>query len=125
MYIAFAIFLFLHGFAHLVGFAGPWGVGGMTKPYGELLGGRIPTGLGGMRIVGLFWLLGTLAFTAAAVGLLRHSPWWPAVTLVAAAGSLILSILGLPESRLGIPINIVILGVLILTQLSGGTFGTA
>jgi len=125
MYIVFAVFLFLHGFAHLVGFAGPWGVAGMMKPYGELLGGRIPTGLVGMRIVGIFWLLGTLAFAAAALGVLRHSPWWPAVTLVAAVGSLVLSILGLPESRLGIPINIVIISALILAQLSGSTFVTA
>jgi len=47
------------------------------------------------------------------------------VTLVAAAGSLVLSILGLPESRLGIPINIVIISALILAQLSGSTFGRA
>lgn len=125
MYIVFAVFLLLHGFAHLVGFAGPWGLSSTTSTQGELLAGRIPTGLVGMRIVGIFWLLGTLAFTAAAVGVVRHSPWWPAVTLVAAGGSLALSILGLPNSRLGIPINIVIISALILAQLSGSTFGTA
>lgn len=116
MYIAFAILLFLHGFAHLVGFVGPWGVANSVTPQGTLLAGRISTGMIGMRIVGVLWLGGSLAFTLAAIGVLRHATWWPAFTFGAAVASLLLCILNLPQAKLGIPINIVIILVLLLTH---------
>jgi hypothetical protein len=125
MYIAIAIFLALHGFAHLVGFVGSWGLTTNITPQVALLDGRIAMGTAGIRIVGVFWLIGAAVFAIAAFGVLRHAAWWPTLTLYAAVGSLLLSILGLPEAKLGIPVNIVIIAGLLLGQLSGSAFGRA
>jgi hypothetical protein len=116
MYAALAILLLLHGLAHLVGFFGPWGLANSPVPQGTLLAGRISTGMIGMRIVGLLWLGGSLAFTIAAFGVLRHAPWWPAFTFGAAVASLLLCIVNLPQAKLGIPINVAIILVLLLTH---------
>jgi len=80
MYILFAVFLLLHGFAHLVGFVGPWGLSSSVQLQSTLLAGRISIGMMELRAIGIFWLGGALAFTAAAVGIMRHAPWWPAFT---------------------------------------------
>lgn len=69
-----------------------------------------------MRALGIFWLGGALAFTVAAVGILRHAPWWPAFTFGAAIGSLILCILSLPQSKVGIPINVAIILTMLLAH---------
>ena len=72
MYPLVAIFLLLHGLAHLVGFVGPWGLSNSVQPQSTLLAGRISIGVIAMRTLGIFWLGGALAFTVAAVGVLRH-----------------------------------------------------
>jgi hypothetical protein len=116
MYILISVFLILHGLAHLVGFAGPWGLASSLAPQTTLLGGRMPIGALGMRVVGVFWLGGALAFTIAAVGVLRHAAWWPSFAFGAAIGSLLLCALSLPQAKLGIPINIAIIAGLLLTR---------
>jgi len=117
MYAAFAAFLLLHGFAHLVGFVGPWRLSNSVQPESTLLAGRISIEMSGMRALGMFWLGGALAFTVAAVGVLRHAPWWPAFTFGAAIGSLVLCVLSIPQSRIGIPINVAIIVTMLLTHL--------
>ena len=125
MYVVLAVFLLLHGVAHLVGFAGPWGLSSRIAPQTALLDGRLAIGPGGMRAVGVFWLITGAAFAVAAAGALRHNTWWPSLTLTVAVVSLILSIFGLPEAKLGIAINVFIIAGLLLAQLSGSTFGRA
>ena len=116
MYPLIAIFLLLHGLAHLVGFVGPWGLSNSVQPQSSLLAGRISIGMIAMRTLGIFWLGGALAFTVAAVGVLRHAPWWPAFTFGAAIGSLLLCILSIPESKVGIPINVAIIVTMLLSH---------
>ena len=116
MYVVFALFLLLHGFAHLVGFAGPWGLATSQPPQTTLLAGRISMGATSMRIIGVIWLGGSLAFTLAAVGVLRHAAWWPSFTFGAAVASLLLCIISLPESKIGIPVNIAIIAAVLLTH---------
>lgn len=116
MYTLFAIFLLLHGFAHLVGFVGPWGLSSSVQPQSTLLAGRISIGMIEMRALGIFWLGGALAFTMAAVGVLRHAPWWPGFTFGAAIGSLLLCILSIPQSKIGIPINVAIIVTVLTTH---------
>lgn len=116
MYTAFATLLLLHGLAHLVGFVGPWGLSSSVEPQSTLLAGRISIGVVGMRALGLFWLGGALAFTAAAVGVLRHAAWWPSFTFGAAVASLILCVLSLPQSKIGIPVNVAVIVMLLLTR---------
>ena len=116
MYAAFAVLLLLHGFAHVVGFVGPWGLSNSVEPQSTLLAGRISIGMTGMRALGVFWLGGALAFTFAAVGALRHAPWWPGFTFGTAVGSLVLCILSLPQSKIGIPINVAIILTMLLSH---------
>jgi predicted anti-sigma-YlaC factor YlaD len=116
MYIIFALLLLMHGFAHLVGFAGPWGLANGIPGQSTLLAGRVSTGTTVMRVIGALWLGGSLAFTLAAVGVLRHASWWPSFTFGAAVASLILCILNLPQSKIGIPVNIAIILAVLLTH---------
>lgn len=125
MYIVLALFLLLHGIAHFVGFVGTWGLSDKIALQTALLDGRISMGPGAMRVVGALWLIAGVTFAVAAVGALRHTSWWPALTLGVAIGSLVLSIFGMPEARAGVAINVFIIAGLLLAQLSGSTFGRA
>ena len=111
----------LHGFAHLVGFVVPWGL--MKSDEMEykttLLGGLWDIGDGGIRAVGLIWLAAALAFVLAAIGVFSGASWWVGLSLAVALGSFILSILGWPDSRIGVIVNIVIIVYLVLGRGQG------
>lgn len=109
MYIAFGVLLVLHGFAHLVGFAGSWGLSSNIVPQTHLLNGRIPLGLEAMRLIGILWAVLAAAFVFAAVGVTRQESWWPTATIGVAFASLVMCVLGLPEAKLGVILNILII----------------
>ena len=106
----------LHGVAHLVGFVAPWQLAQLDEvPYRTtVLGGTIDLGDSGIRVVGVLWLLVTLAFVAAAIGLLADRAWWRALALSVSTLSIALCALQWPESRVGVIVNAGILGVLLL-----------
>jgi hypothetical protein len=113
---ALTVVLLIHGVAHLPGFLVPWRLAALPQmPYRTtLLDGRIDAGAVGIRIVGLCWLLAAFAMVAAAVATFRGSPAWPALTLGAATFSLVLCVLGLPEARIGLVVDLaLIVGVLL------------
>ena len=107
---ATGLFLFGHGFAHLVGFVVAWRIARLEEmPYKTtLLAGAADVGHAGIRLVGILWLLGALAFAAAGVGLALSQPWWMPLTLWASGYSLVLCLLGWPDSKIGVPINVAI-----------------
>jgi hypothetical protein len=109
-----AIFLILHGLVHLLWFVVPWRIMEVDGlPYSTtIIGGRIDVGQGGIRFVGLLWILGAIAFVIAGIGLLFSAPWWWTATLLAAIYSLFLSVLGWPDSKYGALIDVLILAVL-------------
>lgn len=113
--------LIVHGFAHTVGFVVPWKIASLDgAPYKTtVLGGRLDLGHTGIRIVGILWLLAALAFFGAGALVIGRFEVWQLFTLVTTVFSLLLCFLGLPDSRLGIPINVVIL----IFILAGGTLG--
>ena len=115
MSIAVAIFLFLHGVAHLVGFVVPWKLAELPDaPYRTtLFDGGWDVGHKGIRIVGTLWLFTAVTFAVCAVGLVMGMPWWPRLTLATAVFSLVMSILGWPQAKIGIPINAVIIAALL------------
>lgn len=114
MHIIIGLFFVAHGVAHLVGFLSYWQITTFEDmPYKTtLLAGRFDAGETGIRVMGILWLIGALAFIAAGLGLIFLQPWWQSITLYATIYSLVLSILGLPDSRYGLIINIIILGYL-------------
>lgn len=119
--IAFAVFLVLHGIAHGVGFASAWRLGEFREAPLDttLLAGRLDVGAAGIRVVGVLWLLTGAAFVVAAVGVWRDAAWWLPVTASVAVVSLAISILGLPEARIGVVIEVLLLSALLFLGRAG------
>lgn len=113
-----SVLLFIHGFAHLVGFV----VTFKLKHFDEtpfkttLFYGKIDLGENGIKIFGLFWLIFSLAFFLSFLGILYEYTWGDNFTLVISILSLILCIFGLPDSKFGILINLLIISLIILRE---------
>jgi len=110
MYIALAALIALHGLAHMVGFAAPWGY--MKNPPSDLTG---PSA----RILGIFWLIAAFVFVVAAVGLVRRESWWTPVTLVACLLSIALSVASLPYAKIGLLVDVALVAFLFLNRGTG------
>jgi hypothetical protein len=113
---AFAVLLALHGIVHWIGFAVPFGL--MTTASNayptSALWGRLDVGDAGARLLGLAYLALIVPFLVAAYGILRDRPWAPRLTAVAAVLSAVMCALGSPNAVIGLVLNIVILGVVLL-----------
>jgi hypothetical protein len=110
MRIAIAIVLALHGFAHIVGFAGSFGLAESIPYKTTVLGGTVDLGDGGIRAFGILWLIAAAAFLVASAAAMTNQEWWTKAVLVAAVGSLLLGMMALPEARIGVAIDLLILG---------------
>jgi hypothetical protein len=118
MRLAFALFLLVHGIAHLPGFVVPWRLAALREmPYKTtLLNGAVDAGPVGARLVELLWLLAGLGCVATAVAALRGVTGWPPFALGVLALSLVLSVLGWPESRIGVVANLALLAALLVAR---------
>lgn len=116
-----SIGILVHGFAHLVGFLVPWKLAKLDEaPYRTtLLGGKLDIGDSGIRLVGICWLLTAIAVGVAGVAMFFSFPWWYGYTLAVSAVSLLLCILGWPDSRFGVSINVVVLAYLVIGRSQG------
>jgi hydrogenase/urease accessory protein HupE len=103
----FAVFMVLHGLVHVVGFTVPWGLGGPRgiESSTRILNHSIEAGDTGVKLLGFIWLAAAVAFVAA-----RRS----AVALV--LGSTVLCTVGLPGSIMGLAIDVVLLGLLLVAS---------
>lgn len=121
MHIVLAALFALHGVAHWVGFVVAWRLTDFEEmPYDTtLLAGRIEVGDVGMRIVGGLWLLTGIAFLVVALGVVGRRAGWPALALAVTVVSIALSVLGWPDSRMGVYMNLGILVVLALGSAYG------
>lgn len=115
MKYALAFFLFAHGFAHLVGFLVSWKLKEMPEmPYKTtLFFGRLDAGETGIKVVGAMWLIAALAFAVSSVGALMQTQWLAAYTLAVSVFSAVLCIINLPDSKIGIPVNLAIIAIFI------------
>jgi hypothetical protein len=117
MRIALATLMAFHGIAHLVGFAGSWQLaasGGI--PYKTtVLAGHVDLGNAGIRFVGLLWALVALAFLTTAAGAVLGAEWWIKAAVGITLGSLALTLLELPEARIGLVVNVALIAMLLLT----------
>lgn len=116
-----AVLLLIHGFAHMVGFVVPWRFVKLAEmPYKTtLLAGRWDVGDGGIRAVGVLWLLvGGVVFTLG--GTLALTGVLPGTALLGVAAlSSVLCVLGWPDARLGLLAN----GVIVALYLLAGSQG--
>jgi hypothetical protein len=123
MQTVLAVFVALHGLAHLVGFAGAWQLGepGRVLHKSNIFGGRFKLSSSQLRLAGLLWLICALAFIVVAV--LQHavSPFFPAVALGVAATSGLLCLAFLPEARIGLAINVMIIAAVLLYIIARAT----
>jgi hypothetical protein len=109
----FALVLIVHGIAHLVGFVVPWHI----VPAPDLaerttvLGGALDIGERGTKLFGILWLALAVGFIASGGALMTG--WWNDVWIVRlAALSLVFCIVGWPDTRIGLVVNVAILAVL-------------
>jgi len=121
MQIILGLFFIAHGVAHLVGFVTYWKIASFEEmPYKtSVLFGKVEVGDVGIRIVGVFWLLTGLAFAVLGVGVITLQPWWFPLIIYLAIFSLVMCVLGWPDARIGVLINVIILGFLLLANNFG------
>jgi hypothetical protein len=62
-----------------------------------------------VRLVGILWLACAIGFIVAAVGIVRRSTWALPLTAILAIVSLMVCLVGLPETAMGIAVNVAIL----------------
>lgn len=113
---AVAVLMVLHGVAHLVGFVGPWRLATTAGvPYTTtVFAGRVDIGDAGARALGVLWLVVAVAFWIAAAGAFVNRSWWMPTAVGAAFVSLALCFLSWPASRIGVPVNLLILALIVL-----------
>lgn len=115
-----AFLLLAHGIAHLVGFAAAWKLGEFPAlPYKTtILAGSVDLGEGGIRLMGVAWVLLAVAFAAAAVGLALRQPWWSVTAWWAIGVSALVCVLNWPEARIGLAFNGLLVVILFLLARS-------
>ena len=115
MRLALSLLFIVHGLSHLPGFLVPWGlVASAEMPYTtKVLGGTADLGSVGIRLVSILWLVAAVAFVVTGIAVLVSDGAWRTLALAAVAGSLSLTILGWPQSRFGLALNLVLLANLV------------
>jgi hypothetical protein len=126
MRVAAALFLALHGLAHLVGFrAAFWPTPGVPVR-GSLFGGLLGVGYFGTRTLGVVWLMLALGYLVSAALFLLRSPSWSAVTLGVTCTSAMMCLLYWPDARIGLFIDVVLFAiVLALSRASSAHLAAA
>jgi hypothetical protein len=108
MRLALAVLLVAHGVAHLVGFVSSWKLATLAEHPEKTLvfSGRVDVGDAGIRVMGVLWLLAALAFLVAAFAVATETGWAVRFTLAAVIASLILCVVGWPDARIGVAVNV-------------------
>lgn len=106
----------VHGIAHVVGFVVPWRlIAPQSAEYSTtILAGHIDLGAGGIRTLGIVWLALAIGFLVAAAASWFGFSWWTGAATWLASVSLALSVLAWPASKIGVPVNLVILAAILV-----------
>ena len=117
-----AALLGLHGIAHLVGFAVPFQLFVSPEmPYKTtVVNGLIDVGHYGARVVGVLWLVTALACVLAGSALWEGAAWAVPSATAILFFSLALCLTALPEARIGVFANVVLLAILQVPRLAIG-----
>lgn len=121
MRIILGVLMAIHGTAHIVGFLASWPrlVPAGTEYKTTVLMGRVDLGNAGTHALGILWLLTAMAFWLASFAAFVDRPWWMPAALGAALVSLFLSLVALPDSRIGLPVNVAIIVALLIAPRFG------
>ncbi len=112
----FIILLIIHAVAHLPGFLVSFNLVKLKDlPYStKVFFKKIELGESGIKLYGLIWLVLSIIFIFAAILIIIEKPVFKETVIAGAILSLILSIVGLPETKFGIIINILIIVYLLI-----------
>jgi hypothetical protein len=107
MRFVLAFFLLAHVVAHLV-FVSSWKLATLAELPNKttVLSGRVDVGDAGIRVMGVLWLLATLAFLVAAIAVASEAGWAVRFTVTAAVASLMLCLVGWPDAGIGVAVNV-------------------
>ena len=121
MRIALAVLMALHGVAHMVGFAGSWQLAATNEiPYKTtVLGGNLDLGDAGIRVVGVLWAVAAVAFVTVSGAAALDKAWWPTAAVIVALGSLALTVLELPQAKIGLVVNLALIATLLFARQMG------
>jgi hypothetical protein len=108
------LLMVLHGLAHMVGFVAAFGLRPDVAHSTTLFFARLDAGEAGSRAIGVVWLALGLTFAVAGVATWSKLAWWPTLAVVVASLSSFLCLLSLPEARIGLPVNALILFATVL-----------
>jgi hypothetical protein len=115
MRFVLAFVLAAHGVAHLVGFVSSWQLATLAElPYKTtIFSGRLDVGDAGIRVIGVLWLLGAVAFLVTAIALTTGMGWAGRLMLAAVIASALLCVAAWPDARLGLAVNLALALVLV------------
>ena len=127
----FAVFLVLHGLAHVFGFTVPWGLGGprVVEYSTRILNGSIDVGDTVIKALSFLWLAATVGFVVVVVMIWRGHRWALRATIALLLGSLALCTIRVPGSVIGLAIDVVLLALLavasdrLVVRADGGADG--
>jgi hypothetical protein len=116
MRFVLAVLLVAHGVAHLVGFVSSWKLATLAGlPYKTtVFSGHVDVGHAGIRVMGVLWLLAALAFQVAAFAVSTETGWAVRFTIAAVIASLILCVVGWPDARIGVAVNVGLVLLLVI-----------
>ena len=116
-----AIVLIVHGLAHLVGFAVPWGLvdreGVMHQT--ALLGGLFEVSQRALRALGIVWLLLAAALVTVGIAFALRRSWAPSAATLMVAASLVMCVIAWPITRIGLGINVALIAALLIGRAQG------
>ena len=119
MTIAFAVFVFVHGFAHVVGFLTVSGIVTDESMTGDpFLIGRWEAGHPVMWGFALIWLALAAGFVIAGIGLLQDTSWALPVLITTTVVSTVLSLLWVRQAPFGVVANVVVIGALVIPAVA-------
>lgn len=114
-----ALFLALHGVAHLVGFRAAFWPAPGAPVRSSLFGGLLGVGYFGTRALGLLWLALALGYVLSAILFLIRSPSWTAATLGVTCVSAMMCLLFWPQASVGLIIDAALFAVVLALSRSG------
>jgi hypothetical protein len=106
-----AIYLIVHGVIHLIGFVVFCQIAEIEdiSYTTTVLAGKLDIGDVGTRVLGVVWLVIAVALVIAGVTIFFSPAWWWSFTLAVTVASLIVTLLGWPDAKVGLLANIIIL----------------
>jgi hypothetical protein len=119
MRVAFAVFLFIHAFAHGVGFiTQTLALDTETSGEATFLFTGLEAGHWALRLMGVVWLLVGVGLVVAGIGVLRDAEWALPVLVAATVASTALSLVWVKAAPMGLVANAVVLAVLLVPALN-------